>query len=95
MTPLNYSFDQVKPIIKRILDSLSGLSEAEILSKVEELPDNLQAFHFTEEGEHGKYDLFVFSGAIVLFRDEREIHRSRSKVTGLSRILKNSNSFAF
>jgi len=88
---MNYSFDQVKPIINRILSQLDNLSEAEILAFVKK-SETSPAFILSEEGERGHYKLHIFGQSLRLDRDGKTIHESRATVTHLSRILRNSPS---
>ena len=87
---LDYTYDQVKPILDRFMAHLNPMNAAALLSYVQKANDGQRAFVFTIED---KYKLVVLPYSIILERDGIEIHNSRTQITHLSRILRNSPSF--
>ena len=90
---MNYSYDQVKPILDRILSQLDSLSPADILA-FSTKAESERAFVISEKGEKFNYDLVIFGYGIRLKRDGKIIHESRTTITHLSRLLRSSASYA-
>jgi len=85
---LSYTSEQVAPIMKRLLAHINTMNEQQLLAHIVDAKDAVRrAFSFTIEN---KYMLVVFGYGIVLYRDGQEIHSSKTTITTLSAILRNS-----
>jgi hypothetical protein len=88
---INYTTEQVAPVMKRLMAHINTLNEAELLAQVTEAKDGVRrAFEFTIED--GAYTLQVFGNGITILRgtERQHIHSSGTTITHLSRILRNS-----
>ena len=83
-TTLNYSIQQVKPVIDRFLAYINSSDGQEILKKFD--PHSGQrAISFEIEN---KYKLVVYGYGLELFRDGVSIHHSKTVLTGVSKMLR-------